>query len=90
LTTSFLFICAVRDVLSQKYNIDKKQSGLLTRIFKRNYDMKIENYFYNPGTSDEKNKTFKGILNGQLNDIKKDNEYYKNYKKFEELLSDDK
>ena len=90
LTTSFLFICAVRDVLSQKYNIDKKESGLLTRIFKRNSDIKIENYFYNPGTSNEKNKTFKGILNGQLNGIKKDNEYYKNYEKFQELLSDDK
>ena len=88
LTTSFLFICAVRDVLSEKYNFNKKDNKELARIFKVNSNEKIEDYFYNPGGSGDKNETFRGILKGQLNGIKTDNEFYKNYSKFKELLSD--
>jgi len=90
LTTSFLFICAVRDILSDKYNFDKKDSKLLSRIFKINSSEKIEDYFYNPGGSGDKNETFRGILKGQLHGIKQDNEFYENYSKFKELLNDDK
>ncbi|MGL4184097.1 MAG: DUF262 domain-containing protein [Metamycoplasmataceae bacterium] len=81
LTTSFLFICAIRDILKERVsNIENEK--LINDILRKD----IENYFVNPGGTEDNNRTFKKILNGDILNINKNNKYFINYWKFKELI----
>ncbi|MGL4343279.1 MAG: GmrSD restriction endonuclease domain-containing protein [Metamycoplasmataceae bacterium] len=84
LTTSFLFICAIRDIMFEKWKINTNDEKLLSKILTKN----IENYFYNPGGTSENNDTFRKILKGDFNNIDIKNRYYLNYLKFKELINE--
>lgn len=90
LTTSFLFFCAARDIMIEKFQININDEYFLSNIFKLNSKEKIESFFDNPGGDIRKNEVFRGILKGNIANIKIDNEYWKNYNKFKELISNSK
>ena len=87
LTTSFLFFCAVRDIMEEKFNIDIKNEYYLSDVFKKKTNETIESYFDNPGGDISKNETFRKILKGDYIDPQTKNEYFINYNKFKTLLS---
>ena len=86
LTSSFLFFCAIRDIILQEKIGDISDYETLAKILKVNSEDKIEEYIYNPGGEITLNETFMKILKGNLKDIKKNNNFYENYLKFKELI----
>lgn len=72
ITTSIILLCAAKEVLKNKFNIDiKDEYALNDNIYKKDW----ASYIYNPGGDEESNKTFKSILEGKF-DIS--NQYNKN------------
>jgi hypothetical protein len=89
LTTSFLFFCAIRDVMLESGLENINDEKMLSNILKTNSDERIEDYFQNPGGDIVLNETFRKILRGELSEINNLNnksDFYKNYSKFKELL----
>ncbi|MGL5357963.1 MAG: DUF262 domain-containing protein [Metamycoplasmataceae bacterium] len=85
LTTAFLFMCAIRDIIKEKFNNDiniLEKEKLINSILRKN----IKDYFYNPGGTYENNETFRSILKGDFLDINEKNKYFINYSKFKELI----
>ncbi|MGL5438240.1 MAG: DUF262 domain-containing protein [Metamycoplasmataceae bacterium] len=81
LTTSFLFISAVRDILKENgSNIENET--LINDILRKD----IKNYFVNPGGTALNNEVFRKILTGDLLNINKNNKYFINYLKFKNLI----
>lgn len=91
LTTSFLFICAIREVMKKVFDVDIKEEKVLSDILKLNDDKnKIEDYFYNPGGTIDNNIVFRSILSGKLEDIPKaSNIYNVNFEKFQSLIKNE-
>ena len=90
LTTSFLFFCAIRDVMLERGLEDINNERILSNILKTNSKEKIEDYFQNPGGDINLNEAFRKILRGELSEINNLNaksDFYKNYSKFKELLN---
>jgi hypothetical protein len=86
LTSSFLFFCAIRDIILEEEIGNIIDYKTLSKILKINSKEKIEEYFYNPGGQTDLNEAFIKILKGDLKDIKKKNNFYENYLKFKELI----
>jgi uncharacterized protein with ParB-like and HNH nuclease domain len=59
LTTSMLFLCACRDIISNVYKKDWRNNKILFEFFNRE---KIQDFFYNPGGTQLLNDSFRGIL----------------------------
>lgn len=82
LTTAFLFISAMRDIMLKNFNIILKDEAIISKILRPG----IDSYFYNPGGSIENNNAFKNILNNRIEICDKKSKYYENFIKFKELI----
>lgn len=87
LTSSLLFVCAIREVMKEIFKIKIEEEILINEILRND----IENYFYNPGGTWELNQAFKNILkcsssNNEENSKLKKTQYHINFLRFKELL----
>lgn len=80
ITTSFLLICAARDILKNEFYIKIDDIDWYMEISKI-HNNKLENYLYNPGGTIENNESFRKILNGNfdVNSSKPKTKFDKNY-----------